>query len=61
MAVGTFTKLAATTVEITEAQYEKLIRKSEQLRILKDYVKYEKVITKNEILTLIEVLEGNNE
>lgn len=59
MAVGAFNKLANTTIETTEAKYETLIRESEQLRILKDYVRAEKVIMKSEVLTLIDVLEGN--
>lgn len=49
------------TVTIYIGAYASLVRDSENLRILKEYVRSEKVITKDEILTLIDAMEANDE
>ncbi len=49
----------ATAAEMMLAEYEKLIRESEQLRILKNYIRNEKVIYKSEAEYLINAMEGN--
>lgn len=53
--------LTVSTVSIAEDKHDKLLRESEQLRILKNYCKQDEVLTKGEILTLIKAMEGNNE
>lgn len=37
------------------------VRQSEQLRILKNYIKLEKVIVKEDVLNLITAMEAENE
>lgn len=49
----------ATAAEMMLEEYEKRIRESEQLRILKNYIKSEKVLTKADVEELIEAMEGN--
>lgn len=57
MAVSAVTKLVATTVEITEAHYEDIVREREQLRILKNFIALEEVLCKSQIETLIKAME----
>lgn len=61
MAVGALNKIAGTTIEVCEHNYNNLVRESEQLRILKNYARHENVIVKSDILTLIEAMEGKTE
>lgn len=44
-------------METTEAKYEWLVRQSEQLRILKNYIKLESTLTKSEIVNLINAMD----
>lgn len=46
---------------LTQSEYNKLIKHSEQLQILKNFIKRESTITKSEILNLINAMEENNE
>ena len=62
MAVSALTKtFGGTTMEITEDKYDELVRESEQLRILKNYIKLETTFTKSEVVNLINAMEANNE
>lgn len=61
MAVGAFTKIGTTTIETTEEKYIALVRQSEQLRILKNFVRQENTIVKSEIINLINAMEANDE
>jgi hypothetical protein len=54
-------QLTKATVNIEEEQFKKLIRESEQLRILKNYCKLEEVITKGCIETLVKAMEAKDE
>ncbi len=47
----------ATAAEMMLAEYEKRIRESEQLRILKNYIMSEKVLCKSEAENLIKAME----
>jgi hypothetical protein len=53
-----FKQLCTNTVNIEETKHDDLIRQSEQLRILKNFAKDEKVF-KSDILELIEAMENN--
>lgn len=48
-------------VQVSDFEYEMLIRYKEQLEILKKFIKQDKVITKSEIITLIDAMEAENE
>ena len=61
MGVGAFQKIGSTTVEITEQKHNALIRESEQLRILKNFINQESTITKYEVLNLINAMEQSKE
>lgn len=61
MAVPALQALTTATTSITQNEFEDLIRKSEQLRIIKNYVELEEVYCKDQIKTLIKAMEGNNE
>jgi hypothetical protein len=50
-------QLSVSTVNITEKQYDDLIRQSEQLRILKNFARNEKIFM-SELLALIDAMEG---
>lgn len=54
-------QLTISTVNITEDKHNKLIRESEQLRILKNFAKLDEVILKETVVTLIKAMEENNE
>lgn len=47
----------ADTITITKGFYANLIRQSEQLKILKEFVRSENTITKTEIINLIYAME----
>ncbi len=47
----------ATAAEMMLAEYEKLIRESEQLRILKNFIRSEKVLCKSDAENLINAME----
>lgn len=51
---------ASTTVCIKKEHHDELIRQSEQLRILKNYIKQTSVFVKGDILELIQSMEGGN-
>lgn len=58
MAVSALTRtFGGTTMEITEAKYDELVRHSEQFRILKNYIRLETTLTKSEIVNLINAME----
>lgn len=57
MAVPALQALTMATTSVTQTEYDALVRKSEQLRILKNYVALEEVITKSQIETLIKAME----
>lgn len=61
MAVPAFQALTTATTSITEDKYDVLIKESEQLRILKNFIKSENVYSKIEIEALIKAMEANNE
>lgn len=62
MAVSALTKtFGGTTMEITEDKYNEFVRESEQLRILKNYIKLETTFTKSEVVNLINAMEANDE
>ena len=62
MAVSALTKtFGGTTIETTENAYNALVRESEQLRILKNFINLESVYSKVEVQTLIKAMEANNE
>ena len=61
MAVNGLLKLGGTTMEITEAKHDALVREREQLRILKNFIKLESTLTKGEVLNLIAAMEVKNE
>lgn len=49
----------ATAAEMMLKEYENLIRESEQLRILKNYIRNESVICKSDAVHLINAMEGS--
>lgn len=57
MAVGALQKICGTSIEVTEEKYNELIKEREQLRILKNFIKQESTITKNEVTNLINAME----
>lgn len=57
MAVAALQKICGTTIEVSESNYNDLVRKSEQLRILKNFVASEDVICKSEVERLIKAME----
>lgn len=59
MAVSAINALANNTITITETKHDALVRESEQLRILKNFVQLDEVIIKDSIITLIKAMEGN--
>jgi hypothetical protein len=61
MAVSGLIKAFGTSMEITEAKYDALVREREQLRILKNFIKLESTLTKGEVLNLIAAMEVKNE
>lgn len=61
MAVAPLTKLVSTTIEINEARYDHLVKESEQLRILKNFVALEEVLVKSQIEHLIKAMEVKDE
>lgn len=60
MAVSALQSLTQSTTTITDERYEKLIRQSEQLRILKNFIRCENTYS-TEYETLIKAMEANNE
>lgn len=48
-------------IMLSQNEYNELIKQSDQLRTLKNYIKQDGTITKNEILNLINAMEANNE
>lgn len=58
MAVPALQALTTATTSITDSKYDGLIRESEQLRILKNFVALEKVYSKSEIENLIKAMEA---
>lgn len=61
MAVSALTKtFGGTTIETTEARYDELVRQSEQLRILKNFIRCENTYS-TEYETLIKAMEAENE
>ncbi len=63
MAVSALTKIAGTYMEVCEGKYDDLVRQSEQLRVLKNFVALEDVYCKDQVKTLIKAMdmEANNE
>lgn len=61
MAVSALSTLTQSTTTILDSEYNKLIRQSEQLRILKNFAALEEVYCKDQITTLIKAMEANNE
>lgn len=61
MAVPALQALTQSTTTVTDEKYERLIRQSEQLRVLKNFVALEDVYCKDQIKTLIKAMEANNE
>lgn len=47
------------TVEITANEYKNLIKDSENLRVLKNFIKNDRVITKTDLITLVDSMEVN--
>lgn len=58
MALSTFETLTKRTTTIEEKEYESLIRQSEQLRIIKNFLALEEVYTKTDLITLVKAMEG---
>ena len=61
MAAPALQALTTATTSITKNKYDKFVRESEQLRILKNFVALEAVYSKDQIATLIKAMEANNE
>lgn len=57
MAVPALQALTTATTSLTQKEYDALIRESEQLRILKNFVVSEDVISKSEVERLIKAME----
>lgn len=57
MAVPAFKALTEATTSITQNEYDALIRESEQLRILKNFISLEEVICKSQIEEVIKAME----
>lgn len=57
MAVPALQALTTATTSLTQKEYDALIRESEQLRILKNFIALERVLCKSEIETLIKAME----
>ena len=57
MAVPVIAKLVTSTVELTESGYEALVRESEQLRIIKNFVGLEDVYGVTQVQMLIKAME----
>ena len=49
--------LTTSTVNITQKEFETLVEKREQLRILKNFVELEEVYSKEQIKALIKAME----
>ena len=60
MAVPALQVLTQSTTTITDAKYDDLIRQSEQLRILKNFIRCEKTYS-TEYEELIKAMEAKNE
>ena len=58
MALSTLEILTKRTTTIEEREYESLIRQSEQLRIIKNFLALEEVYTKTDLITLVKAMEG---
>lgn len=62
MAVSALTKtFGGTTIETTEEKYEALVRKGEQLRILRNFIMLDSTFSKSEVVNLINAIELNTE
>lgn len=57
MAVPALQALTTATTSITDNKYDALIRESEQLRILKNFIALETVYSKSEVATLVKAME----
>jgi len=57
MAVSALQRVCGTTIEVSESNYNALVRQSEQLRILKNFVALEEVIVKSQIVEVIKAME----
>lgn len=57
MAVGAFAKLGGTTIEITEEKHEKLLRDSQNLKVLSSFIRQDNVF-KSDIEKLLDAMEN---
>lgn len=57
MAVPALQALTTATTSLTQKEYDALIRESEQLRILKNFVALEDVYSTDQIKSLIKAME----
>lgn len=60
MAVSALSALTQNTITITEKRHDELVRQSEQLRILKNFIRLEQTYS-TEYENLIKAMEANNE